>query len=64
MTGINTGCAVYGLRFVGVELAPLQHAPLPAKGCELHCSTPIFGARPYDEATAKRRHSPGTALSS
>jgi hypothetical protein len=47
------------------ELAPLEHAPLPVKACELHCSKTIFGARPYyDEATAKRCHSPGTRLSS
>src|SRR3954451_5080369 len=41
------------------ELAPHQHAPLPAKGVELPCSTAIFVAIPYEEVTAKRRHSPG-----
>ena len=46
------------------ELARREHAPLPVNCCELHCSTLIFGARPYEEkTTAKRRHSPGTPLS-
>ena len=26
------------------ELAPLEHAPLPANHCELHCDTVLFGA--------------------
>jgi len=36
------------------QLAPIEHAPLPVYYGELHCSTPMFGARPYEEATAKR----------
>src|ERR1700738_1708792 len=40
------------------------HRLLPIKGGELHCSTRFFSSRPYEEATAKRCHPPGTPLSS
>jgi hypothetical protein len=46
------------------QLLPLEHAPLSVKGSELHCSTRSFGYYPNEEATAKRRHSPGTPFSS